>query len=260
MLHLRHKLCLAALTAVLAACQSAPAQDMPPGEVRGGDRVTLGLIGSLPLYHPLGADIAAIAAGRVGVPWQRQALERDYVLEPLDTLAPIPALTAGDPATDPLAGLGRLAVIQPRGLSPVENVALDDWVRGGGRLLMVLDPALTGDYDLPIGDPRRPPDSALIPPVVKRWGMAVSFAEDEPTAVIRARFDAAELPLVLAGRIAVVDPAAAACTLLAQGAAARCTVGKGQVVLIADAALFEHSELAGEDGAVLRAAVREALG
>ncbi|MFM7348857.1 MAG: hypothetical protein ACKO01_05140, partial [Erythrobacter sp.] len=213
-----------------------------------------------PLYHPLGADVATIASGASGVPWQRMALARDYVLEPLDTLAPIPALSPNLPATDPLAGLTRLAVVQPRGLSPADNVALDAWVRGGGRLLLVLDPLLTGDYDLPLGDPRRPAASALIPPVVKRWGMAVSFDEDEPDAVIRTRLGSAELPLALAGRIAVADPAAGACTLLAGGAAARCRVGKGEVVLIADAAVFEHPELAGAEGATLRAVVRAALG
>jgi hypothetical protein len=47
--------------------------------------------------------------------------------------------------------------------------------------------------------------------------------------------------------------------MLADGAAARCIVGAGQVTLIADAALFEHAELAGEGGAGLRALVAAAL-
>jgi hypothetical protein len=150
-------------------------------------------------------------------------------------------------------------VIQPRGLSPAENVAVDDWVRGGGLLLLVLDPALTGEYDLPLGDPRRPADSALIPPVVARWGMSVSFDEAQAPAVIDSRLGETPLPLALPGRIAITDPTAARCTLLAEGAAARCVVGKGRVTLIADAAVFEHPELAGESGAGLRAIVRAAL-
>lgn len=249
----------AGLGAVLAACQPAPAQEAAAGPPQGRAAPKLGLLSSLPLYHPLGADVAAIAAGTSGAPWQRQALERDYALEPLDTLAPVPAPSPDAPATDPLAGLARLAVVQPRGLSPRDNVALDDWVRAGGRLLLVLDPLLTGEYDLPLGDPRRPAEAALIPPVVARWGMAVSFDEREPEAVIRARLGAAELPLALTGRIAVAGPAGAGCTLLAEGAAARCAVGKGRVVLIADAALFEHPELAGAEGAALRGVVRAAL-
>ena len=62
-------------------------------------------------------------------------IEARYTLQPLDTLSPVPALSPDAPDTDPLAGLERLAVIQPRGLSPADNVALDQWVRGGGRLL-----------------------------------------------------------------------------------------------------------------------------
>lgn len=186
-------------------------------------------------------------------------MEQDYALVPLDTLSPVAALLPDEPETDPLAGLTRLAVIQPRGLSPADNVALDAWVRGGGRLLLVLDPALTGDYDLPLGDPRRPVDTALIPPVVARWGMAVRFDEAQPAAVATAQLAEASLPLALPGQIVITDPAAGGCALTAEGAAAICRVGKGRVTLIADAALFEHPELAGEGGAGLLAVLSAAL-
>lgn len=248
---LRNSLIAAALLA-LAACHGAPG-----GEA--ASQTKLGLMSSLPLYWPLGADVAAIAGGRAAVPWQRAALSGDYAIEPLDTLSSIPALSPNAPPTDPLEGLMRLAVIQPRGLSPADNVALDDWVRAGGRLLLVLDPALTGDYDLPLGDPRRPVDTALILPVVGRWGLAVSFDEAQVSAVVQSRLGETRLPLAQPGRIAITDPAAAQCTLLADSAAALCRVGQGQVTLIADAALFEHSELAGEGGGALRAVVRAAL-
>ncbi|GIX18945.1 MAG: hypothetical protein KatS3mg120_0621 [Erythrobacter sp.] len=244
----------AALIALLViGCARAPAA---PHE--GAERTRLGLMTSLPLYWPLGAGVGEIASGRAALPWQRAALEQAYELAPLDTLAPIPAHAPDAPETDPLAGLTRLAVIQPRGLSPADNVALDGWVRKGGRLLLVLDPALTGEYDLPLGDPRRPADTALIPPVVARWGLAIAFDESERPEVRRARLGEAGLPLALAGRI-TLGKGAKGCTLTAAGAAARCRIGKGQVTLIADAALFEHAELAGEGGAALRALVAEAL-
>lgn len=238
-------LAAAALLALLAACDRAPAA-APAAPESAAPREKLGLMTSLPLYWPLEAGVEDIAAGRVALPWQRAVLEQAYQIEPLDSLAPIPGLTANAPASDPLAGLTRLAVIQPRGLSPADNVALDQWVRAGGHLLLVLDPALTGEYDLPLGDPRRPADSALIPPVVARWGLAVRFDEGQPETVTEQTLGEAALPLVLAGRVAITDPSAAACTLVAGGATARCTVGKGEVTLIADAALFEHPELAGE--------------
>lgn len=246
---------LAGVLGLLAACQAAPSAEAP-GEA-SGER--LGLMSSLPLIWPLGADVDSLAGGSAPPPWQRAALSGAYTIEPLDTLSPIPALSPDASATDPLKGLTRLAVIQPRGLSPADNVALDNWVRAGGRLLLALDPALTGEYPLPLGDPRRPVDSALIPPVVGRWGLAVSFDEAQGPVVIEGRLGTTPLPLALPGRIAVIDPAAAQCTLLAGGAAARCRVGKGKVTLIADAAIFEHAELAGEGGAALRAVVRSGL-
>ncbi|WP_296717851.1 hypothetical protein [Erythrobacter sp.] len=239
----------------LAACSAAPTEpaNLEPAspEPASDARPPLGLMSSLPLYWPADADIADIAADRAAPPWQRRAIETRYRPVPLDTLTPIPALSPDTPETDPLADLDRLAVIQPRGLSPGDNVALDAWVRGGGSLLLVLDPATTGDYDLPLGDPRRPVETALIPPVVERWGLAVSFDERQALAVADASLGGAALPLALPGRIAVTDPAAADCTLAAEGAAAACRVGKGRVTLIADAALFEHPELAGENGQTL---------
>ena len=255
---------LAALGVLLlgtSACSASPAETDTEAEAAGANLPAgrLGLMTSLPLYWPLGAGVDDIASGRAGVPWQRAVIEKMYTLAPLDTLSPLPGLTADAPETDPLAEIERLAIIQPRGLSPADNVALDAWVRGGGLLLLVLDPALTGEYDLPLGDPRRPVDAALIPAVVARWGLAVSFDEAQASTVTTADLGGVPLPLALAGQVTIIDPEAAQCTLLANSAAARCEVGKGRVTLIADAALFEHPELAGEDGAALRAVIEEAV-
>ncbi|MBU2586830.1 MAG: GldG family protein [Alphaproteobacteria bacterium] len=247
---------LAAVLLALAGCNQAPTDETGAEK---SPQQTVGLMTSLPLYWPEGAELHELAAGNTAPPWQRQAIEGRYAIVPLDTLSPIPALPPDAAEVDPLAGLARLAVIQPRGLSPADNVALDAWVRRGGRLLLVLDPALTGDYDAPLGDPRRPVDGALIPPVVARWGLAISFDEGHELAVTTTTLAGAQLPLALAGRIAITDPRAADCTRLAAGAAASCRVGKGQVMVIADAALFEHPELAGEGGVRLREVLAAAL-
>jgi hypothetical protein len=267
MLRPRNSWALAAGLLALAGCNPAPADKVAAPTTA---QAPLGLITSLPLYWGENADVADLAAGRAAVPWQRAALETRYTIRPLDTLSPIPALSPGAPDSDPLAGLTRLAVIQPRGLSPSDNVALDRWVRNGGRLLLALDPALTGEYDLPLGDPRRPVDAALIPPVVERWGLAVSFDADQPPVVSYVPLsESAEVganggarpvpfPLALAGRI-TLDTAASDCVLQADDAMAVCRVGRGRVTLIADAALFEHAELAGGDGAGLLAVLAAAF-
>jgi hypothetical protein len=208
----------------------------------------IGLMSSLPLYWPAGAELAQLAQGSGEPPWARAVIEQKYRLLPLDTLSPIAPLAPGDPQVDPLAGLDQLAVVQPRGLSAADNVALDKWVRAGGSLLLVLDPALTGEYPLALGDPRHPVVTALIPPVVKRWGIAMRFDERQPDEVRSAPLGDAALPLVLAGEWTVSAAGADACALRANGVLAVCRIGRGRVTLAADAALFEHRELAGERG------------
>lgn len=232
---------------LLAGCQwdEAPPEMAPPTR-------QMGLMTSLPLFWPLGAGIADIAGGTAPAPWQRAVFEGNYRLVPLDTLSLVAGLGPGAQDSDPLAGLARLAIIQPRGLSPADNAALDDWVRGGGRLLMVLDPQLTGEYDLPLGDPRRPSDTALIPPVAARWGMAISFDEGQPAVMRHAGLGEARIPLALAGQITLDAAAGQRCMLVLGGAGARCRVGKGRVTLIADAAAFEHRPATGTADAAIR--------
>ena len=197
----------------------------------------VGLMTSLPLYWPEGAALGEIASGERELPWQRRLLESRYDLVPLDTLSPIPALDPEANEIDPIGDLDRLAVIQPRGLSPADNVALDDWVRAGGRLLLVLDPAMTAHSEYALGDPRRPVDAALIPPVVARWGLEVRFDEAQPP-VRSARLGEVELPLELSGEVREIAGSDTQCRFGDQSAYAVCTVGKGRVTLLADAALF----------------------
>jgi hypothetical protein len=229
----------------------SPTASPPPAAAAFEDerpRTALGLHTGLPVYRPLNLGLEALARGEGEVPWQREAIERRHRLVPLDTLSPVPGLTPEDPQVDPLQRLSRLAVIQPRGLSPADNVALDDWVRGGGRLLLVLDPMLTGDYELPLGDPRRPNAVALIPPVVERWGLEVVFDETQGSAPRFAAFPGGTLPLALAGELRRLDGQGEACAFAADRALASCPVGEGSVTLLADAALFEHEALAREAG------------
>ncbi len=203
----------------------------------------LGLMTSLPLYWPLGSEFEALASGDATVPWQREALEAEYELVLLDTLSPIAGLTPDAPETDPLNGIDRLAIIQPRGLSPADNVALDEWVQAGGHLLLMLDPMLTGHYDLPLGSPGRPVDSALIPPVVARWGLAMSYVPSRGEIHTHSvTIDEGASPVIEAGILTDTGSDLSDCSINKDKVAAVCSVGKGRVNLIADAAVFEHPD------------------
>jgi len=224
------------------ATEVSTALDLP----RGNE--PLALMSSLPLYWPLDADMMAIASGTAPQPWSRSLIEQRFALAPLDTLSPIAPLSGKGEETDPLADVERLAIIQPRGLSPADNVALDDWVRAGGEALLVLDPALTGHYDVALTDPRHPTIGALIPPVVARWGLEVTFDPDQSEELSFVDLDGTQLPVHIGGELQQAAGAPTHCTILKPAILARCTVGKGTVTIAVDAAIFEHRELAGEKG------------
>lgn len=238
---------LAAFAVLASGCEAAdpaPATNVPQ---------PLGLMSSLPLYWPIEAEFEDLASGNFETPWGRRALEQRFALNPLDTLSPIPALSSQEPDADPLAGLSRILIVQPRGLSPSDNVALDDWVREGGQLFIALDPALSGHYDVSIGSPRRPSVTALIPPVVERWGLTIRFDEEQSADLDYAALPGGDLPLHLSGEIAPVEGVQSVCAIHPSQAIAQCVVGKGRVTVLADAAVFEHEELAGEEGETLAA-------
>ena len=184
-------------------------------------------------------DTLADALDRQAEPhWAAQTLREAGELTAPDTLESL----------DPRTGL--LVMAQPRPLSPAENVALDGWVRAGGRVLLFADPLLTAHSAFPLGDRRRPEGTVLLSPILSRWGLELVWDEGQP---------AGARPVSLLGRVVPVDQAGRfvargdACTLLAGGLAARCAVGEGSVFAVADAALLD------EGGQQDQAARRSAL-
>ncbi len=203
----------------------------------------LGLMTSLPLYWPIGVSVDQVASGDFEEPWARERIEGRFLIRPLDTLSPMPGLVENDPEIDPLEGLSHLAVIQPRGLSPADNVALDQWVRSGGKVLIALDPALTGHYPISFADPRHPALSVAIPPVIDRWGLAIAYEdhaghdhalEHSPSAVDLGE---GKLPVQMAGTVAISEDSD--CVIAADQIVVKCTIGEGVVAIVADAAVFE---------------------
>lgn len=192
-------------------------------------RTRIALFTSLPLVWAEAPDVATMLQAEGDIHWARTALESAHDLVPLDSLE---TLGAGTP---PL-----LLMAQPRPLSPQENVALDAWVRGGGRVLLFADPALTQDSAFALGDKRRPQDTVLLSPILTRWGLTLLFDEDQPLGERTIALGNLRLPVNLPGRLTAA--AGSRCRIGAQGLTARCRIGKGAVTVIADAALFERQE------------------
>lgn len=218
----RIKLAAAALVlAVLVAAAWFFTRSEPQGP--------LGLFTSLPIYWREAGDVSA-ALDPGGKPhWARSLIEEDRELRPLDVLTP----EAMRPFHD-------LLIAQPRALAPAENVALDDWVRGGGHLLLFADPMLTEESASAIGDKRRPMDVALLSPILSHWGLELQFDQAQRPGEVERDVMGATVPTDLAGHFATRGQSN--CMLWGDGLSVTCAIGKGRVIAIADAAVLEDND------------------
>ncbi len=213
----RSALALALLALAGPACAQEPAETRAP----------LMLMGTVPIYWGESDQLSDLLSGSNDPHWARPVLERGFTLVPLDTLAP-----------DQLAqGGGRLLLAQPRTLSAAENVALDDWVRGGGHVLLFADPLMTGESRFGIGDRRRPQDVALLSPLLGHWGLQLQFDDEQALGLVPGDAGVTGLPVNLPGRL--VASAGGECRVLGDGLAARCQLGAGEALIVADAAVLD---------------------
>ena len=141
-----------------------------------------------------------------------------------------------------LRGISALVIAQPRLLQPAELVALDDWLRRGGRAVIFADPLLLWPSALPLGDPRRPPLTSLLDPLMAHWGLRLEPVLPGADGVDRRMLGAGHM-LMLAGasrftRMAQKE-ASTRCVMTEQGLMALCRVGQGRVRLVADADLLD---------------------
>ncbi|HEY7810660.1 MAG TPA: Gldg family protein [Allosphingosinicella sp.] len=138
------------------------------------------------------------------------------------TLQPIDALS--DPRL-PRAKL--LLLIQPRWLAPSELVALDAWVRSGGRALILTDPHLDWPSDLPLGDIRRPPPTGLLAPLLGHWGLTLEAGAE---GISRIDFGGRSLAVENPGRLTATGGHCTIVSLLR----ANCRIGAGKAIVLAD--------------------------
>lgn len=206
----------------------------------GQARPQLGLFTTLPILWRESDGVAELVASPEPPHWANAALAARYRVAALDVL-------------DPPAGLRDLVVAQPRVLGPHENVALDDWVRAGGRVLLFADPMLTWPSAFAIGDRRRPQDIVLLSPILARWGLELRFDEAQAPGEHEGPDG---FPVNLAGMLTLTGQGhESRCTVAAAGLVASCRVGAGHALIVADAALLEP----GGDEAAKRAALDRLL-
>lgn len=203
----------------------------------------IGLFTSLPILWNEYGELSELLNPEVDSHWAVSVLEERGALRPLDRVTPLPQ------------DLALLVMAQPRPLSPDENVVLDKWVRGGGRVLLFADPMLTQHSQFAIGDRRRPEGTVLLSPILARWGLTLQFDEAQPAGAQAIELFGQPVSVNLAGHF-VPAAGASQCRVYAEGLAVRCRVGAGAVLAVADAALLEP---AFGESAEHRAAVLDAM-
>jgi hypothetical protein len=123
---------------------------------------------------------------------------------------------------------GRLLLMaQPLAQTAENLVALDEWVRRGGRVMILADPLLEWPSKRPLGDPLRPPPMFADTGLLAHWGLRLDAPDERGAA-----------PRTLAGyRIMTVSPGVlyGRCGISRDRLVADCRVGKGEAVVIADA-------------------------
>lgn len=190
---------LALLAAAPGGCRDAPSAP--------ADKPEIHLLTSLPLLF---GESFSLEAERPAV---TALLEDRYRLTPIDLPSQLP-----QGAT--------LLAIQPRALPAEELVALDDWVRGGGRLLLLADPRLEWPSDRPLGDRLRPLPMFADTGLLGHWGLRL----DAPDKAGPVKVDG--VTVVSPGRLVATS---GQCKVDRHGLTARCRLGKGRAVIVADA-------------------------
>ena len=81
---------------------------------------------------------------------------------------------------------GRLMMMAQPNAQTAENlVVLDEWVRAGGRVLVLADPALEWPSKRPLGDPQRPPSMFADTGLLLHWGVRLDAPDQRGPAVLQ---------------------------------------------------------------------------
>lgn len=213
-----------ALALTIAGQSEEPAQER--------ERPALLLLTSLPLMF--GEQFSIEGGGSDAL----TTLERHYRVLPISV-------------TDPAElRRGRLLLMaHPQAQTAEDLVALDEWVRGGGRVLLLADPLLEWPSERPLGDPLRPPPMFADTGLLEHWGLRLD-APDRRGPQVRQ----------LGGREVLTSSPGSlngTCEISRDRLVAHCRVGKGFATIVADADLLGVQNLGGNAGSNLDAVIEE---
>jgi hypothetical protein len=145
---------------------------------------------------------------------------------------------------------GRLLIMAHPFAQPAEDlVALDDWVRRGGRVLLFADPMLEWPSTRPLGDPLRPPPMFMDTGLLAHWGLRLN-APEKRGPKFRA-LGGYNVLTVSSGSLS------GNCDVSADRLVAHCRIGTGRATVVADADLLDAARLGDDSGHNLNAILAE---
>lgn len=201
----------ASIAAAVGALLLLSCSEATTPRASGSQKPELFLLTALPLVWS--EDFGLDQPGSLAL----QRLEQDYRVTPIDLPSDLPEGSL-------------LLAAQPRALPAEELVALDKWVRAGGRVLLIADPMLEWPSELPLGDRRRPPMAFADTGLLLRWGLRL----DAPDRRGPRQSIIASTP-VLTASPGTLERVGKGCDIAEARLVARCRIGKGSVIVIADA-------------------------
>jgi hypothetical protein len=207
----RRRALLFAGVLVAAALGFAVIRGSPPPQVAApAQRPTLLLLTSLPLVF--NEEFQLTGSGSLAM----RRLETRYRVLPI-------SVTDGAELAK-----GRLVLMAHPLAQTAENlVVLDEWVRRGGRVLLLADPLLDWPSKRPLGDPLRPPPVFMDTGLLAHWGLRLD-APDELGAA-RRELGGYEVTTSSPGNVS------GGCKISSDRLIARCRIGEGRATVIADA-------------------------
>lgn len=184
-----------------------------PGWQPGSTKPKLMLLTSLPIVFPEGFTLKGPKSPVL------DRLEEDYRVFPISVAD-----------AQSLKGRKLLLMAQPQAQPAEALVQLDNWVRNGGHVVLLADPALEWPSKRPFGDPLRPPPAYADTGLLAHWGLRLYSPAGFGLAQMQA--GGRDVRTAAPGKLAATSDR---CKVDDGGAEAHCRIGRGSVTIIADA-------------------------
>lgn len=208
---------VAVIAAVLIAVALWRREPSPPGPRPAAERPPLLLLTSLPLMF---SEDFSLKGG-------------SPVLRRLETRYQVLPISVTDPGE---LSKGRLLLIAQPLAQPAEDlVALDNWVRGGGRVLLLADPMLEWPSKRPLGDMLRPPPMFMDTGLLAHWGLRLDAPAQRGPAI--RKLGGYEVMTISPGRLT------GKCSISGDALVADCRIGTGEATIVADADFLDTDGL-----------------